>query len=76
MYIVEGTRSEIREKIEEQLSHIVRWKKLIVPKINFYIARVAEIEKEHFYIIFRDFSKLSDESRTWRRSVADRTRLK
>lgn len=45
MYIVEGTRSEIREKIEEQLSHIVRWKKLIVPKINFYTARVAEIEK-------------------------------
>lgn len=53
MYIVEGTRSEIREKIEEQLSHVVRWKKLIVPKIiNFYIARVAEIEKERTLLYY------------------------
>lgn len=53
MYIVEGTRSEIREKIEEQLSRIVRWKKLIVPKIiNFYIARAAEIEKERTLLYY------------------------
>lgn len=57
MYIVEGTRSEIREKIEEQLSHIVRWKKLIVPEINFYIARVAEIEKERKLILFSGTSQ-------------------
>lgn len=53
MYIVEGTRSEIREKIEQQLSHIVRRKKLIVPKIiSFYIARVAEMEKERTLLYY------------------------
>lgn len=53
MYIVEGTRSEIREKIEEQLSHVVRRKKLIVPKIiSFYIARVAQIEKERTLLYY------------------------